>query len=73
MTIAYTPEELRTLAGSQRTNPFFVSQVCAALVYAADALEAADKALTAELERAKQSTPAGQQSAAINPTGGTTP
>lgn len=51
----YTPSELRTLACSRLTNPFFVTQVAAALNYSADALEAADKALQAELARSQQS------------------
>lgn len=50
----YTPAELRDLADSRRINPFFVDEVRAALHYAANVLEAADAALTAERQRAEQ-------------------
>lgn len=50
----YTPAELRALADSRHTNPFFADQARAAMHYAANVLEAADAAVTAERQRAEQ-------------------
>lgn len=50
----YTPAELRALADSRHTNPFFADQAKAAMHYAANVLEAADAAVTAERQRAEQ-------------------
>lgn len=48
---AYTPAELRDLAASRRKNPYYADESAAALVYAADVIEAADKAIAEELEK----------------------
>lgn len=50
----YTPAELRALADSRHTNPFVADQARAAMHYAANVLEAADAAVTAERQRAEQ-------------------
>ena len=48
----YTPNELRDFAHSRKTNPFWHDEAVAALMYAANVLEAADLAVKAERERA---------------------
>ena len=48
----YTPQEMRAFAKSRRANPFWPDEAEAALMYAANVLEAADLAVKAERERA---------------------
>ena len=47
----YTPQELREFANSRGTNPFWHDEAVAALMYAANVLEAAALAVKAERER----------------------
>lgn len=48
----YTPDELRDFAKSKGKNPFWHDQAVAALMYAANVMEAADMAVKAEQKRA---------------------
>ena len=57
----YTPNEMREFAQSRSTNPFWNDGAVAALMYAANVLEAADIAVRAERKRADALLPQGKR------------